>query len=185
MPRTNSESDSVVLHDPSSSTTLALLSLASSQEMTDTSEDQSATMRPSARTTVSSGSHFSTQSEHLIRPLRFFHPTRAELTPQHSVPRADAAALEKSRWSSRASRKNRFTSGVIHVRHNPEDEELGSKAIVPVNQRIRHPESRLKVHLTSDVSFWVAVIFVLGSTAWVSALIHVFGSLQLTKHVDV
>lgn len=39
---------------------------------------------------------------------------------------------------------------------------------VSVEQRLRHPHTHLKVHLTWDISFWVAVVFVLGSAAWVS-----------------
>ena len=36
-----------------------------------------------------------------------------------------------------------------------------------VEQRLRHPHSRLKAHLSWDVSFWVAFVFTIGSILWV------------------
>ena len=46
----------------------------------------------------------------------------------------------------------------------------GEGKVVGVEQRLRHPHSRLKVHLAWDISFWVAVVFTIGSAAWVSNL---------------
>ncbi|KAH9918086.1 uncharacterized protein B0H18DRAFT_823524, partial [Fomitopsis serialis] len=78
-------------------------------------------------------------------------------------------------WSSRNSRKNRIAPRQVHVVHHasatPESTETGmgkdlSEAIV-VEQRLHHPQTRLKAHLSWDVSFWVAFVFTLGSILWV------------------
>ncbi len=136
--------------------------------MSDLADSQTTTLRPSALPTNSTGFHFSTRSEHLVRPLRFFHPTRADFTPHPSIPKAGAPAPHASHWSSRASRKNRFTPDVFRVRHHPKDSEKGTAEMVSVKQRLQYPTSKLKVHLTWDISFWFAVLFVLGSTVWLS-----------------
>ncbi|KAJ3548916.1 hypothetical protein NM688_g5233 [Phlebia brevispora] len=120
-------------------------------------------------------SHFSVHPDHATRPIRFFHPTRAEFLKHEVSPGAPGAPIQgASRWSSRASRKNRYTSEPLHVhrRHDAEaisGEKPPSRAasLILIEQRLRHPHTRLKVHLTWDVSFWVAVTFVLGSAAWI------------------
>ena len=136
--------------------------------MSDIPKSQTTTLRPLALPTNSEGSHFSTHPENLVRPFRFFHPTRADFTPHPSIPKTGAPTPSASHWSSRASRKNRFTLDVFRVRHHPVKElEKGPTGLVPVKQRLQHPTSRLKVHLAWDISFWVAILFVLGSTVWV------------------
>ena len=74
---------------------------------------------------------------------------------------------EVSKWNARASRKNRYSAEAVHVSHASSDVEKGEGQKTLVEQRLRHPHTQLKVHLSWDVSWWVAVIFVLGSTAWV------------------
>ncbi|KAI0354071.1 hypothetical protein OH77DRAFT_1426489 [Trametes cingulata] len=82
--------------------------------------------------------------------------------------------MPSTHWSSRASRKNRYSRRPIRVTRRPakRDESLQEvssphKEVILLEQKVRHSESHFKVHLTWDISFWVAVIFVLGSTAWI------------------
>jgi len=110
--------------------------------------------------------------ERTFRPVPFLHPTHIDFTP-HSAENGTPA----SHWSSRASRKGRYASRSLRVAHKGElhaqvhGAEVGTPAkkreALVVHQRIRHPYTRLKVHLTRDVSFWVAVVFVVGSMLWV------------------
>ena len=116
--------------------------------------------------------HFSTHPSRTTRPLRFFHPTSAEFIRQASGD-GTPDVRPSSHWSSRASRKNRYSSAMVHVRRSHEDENKREKStrspsLVVVEQRLRHPHTRLKAHITLDISFWVALAFVLGSSAWVS-----------------
>lgn len=115
-------------------------------------------------------SHYSTHEHSVVKPLPFFHPTRAELYP-HEGEDGPTLSSSPSFWNSRVSRKRRFTLGNVHVRHHRRmrgDLEVTDSRTAVVMQRLRHPHSRLKPHLTWDISFWVAVVFVLGSAAWVS-----------------
>lgn len=117
------------------------------------------------------GDHYVSASTTQTRPLKYFRPTRAELHPSPSS--WNLGALAPSRWSSRASRKSRYAPSAIHVTHHHSDPEKtvdAHKGRVLVHQRLRHPSTQLKMHLTWDVSFWVAIVFVLGSTAWVRPL---------------
>jgi hypothetical protein len=121
--------------------------------------------------------HFHTHASTQTRPLAFFNLTRAEL---HPTPSIGGSAQDSARWSSRASRKNRYALSTVHLSHHPStgpgvDSEKGVKGDgvatggdkVLVTQRLRHPRQQMKVHLSWNISFWVAVIFVLGSIAWV------------------
>ncbi len=131
------------------------------------------------------------QPDRTTRPFgTFFHPTRAVLVPvQNTDGGADLQRVQSSRWSSRASRKSRYTQGTVPLSHSQlarpaseekpkQDGELPksstpggghtlSRNITLTNQRLKHPHSHLKPHLRWDVSFWVAVMFVLGSAAWI------------------
>ncbi|KAI0338354.1 hypothetical protein BDW22DRAFT_1362961 [Trametopsis cervina] len=118
--------------------------------------------------------HFSPHPNRTTQPLgKFFHPTRAVF-----VPSTDGERLERtdsSHWSSRASRKNRYPQSSIplshHVQGSDEKRPAGglgpSSSHVTINQRIKHPHSQLKPQLKWDISFWVAIMFVLGSAAWI------------------
>lgn len=128
---------------------------------------------PSASQVSLATSHFSLQPDRATRPLSLFHPTRAEFQKHSSAGASQPAA---SRWSSRASRKNRYSSNAIRVRRQhdvengiPEKAPSAKQSVILVQQRLRHPHTHFKVHLSWDVSFWVAVTFVLGSAAWVSS----------------
>ncbi|OJT06014.1 hypothetical protein TRAPUB_3201 [Trametes pubescens] len=109
------------------------------------------------------------------RPLPFFHPTRAVFMPHSGGDvSGEFQRVPSTHWSSRASRKRRYSSRPIRVAHQsaPGAGDLRStsaaqKDLSLLEQRVRHPETRLKVHLTWDISFWVAVVFVLGSTVWI------------------
>ncbi|KZT71169.1 hypothetical protein DAEQUDRAFT_724543 [Daedalea quercina L-15889] len=117
---------------------------------------------------------YSTHPRTVHRPFAFFYPTHAVLTPHSPALRPTAGALH---WSSRASRKNRIAPRRVHVTHNTSGSpspdstekgmEKGTKDAVAVEQRLRHPQTRLKAHLSWDVSFWVALVFTVGSIFWV------------------
>ncbi len=121
--------------------------------------------------------HFSAQSSHTTRPLPFVHPTHAEFV-QHPSDLASSSETSSStsnpaaKWSSRASRKNRYSAEPIHI-HRQHEERADEKplthhsSLVQIEQRVRHQNTRMKAHFTWDISFWVAVAFVLGSSAWV------------------
>ncbi|THH13899.1 hypothetical protein EUX98_g9670 [Antrodiella citrinella] len=66
------------------------------------------------------GSHYSTHDEHVTKHFGFFHPTQAYFFPPgHKHTKGDTPAPgEAAQWNSRASRKNRFNSDAIHVRHH-------------------------------------------------------------------
>ncbi|THH16050.1 hypothetical protein EUX98_g9364 [Antrodiella citrinella] len=125
----------------------------------------------SAKRPVLQPSHYSTHEEHITKPFDCLHPTRAKFFPRAEVshravngPLASTLS-QSSEWNLRASRKGRFRSSSIHVRHHPGEARTIREVLV--SQRLRHPHSNLKVHLTWDVSFWVAIVFVLGSAAWI------------------
>ena len=112
-------------------------------------------------------------------------------------PIASPALKIYSKWNSRASRKRRYPPKPIQVCYlsgswsgerisdgaqsnsgpsPPLGETKGRSPRSPSNgwmvteQRLKHPSSELKVHLAWDISFWVAIVFILGSTAWVGCL---------------
>ncbi|KAH9855482.1 hypothetical protein C2E23DRAFT_724190 [Lenzites betulinus] len=124
------------------------------------------------------GSPLSVHHPHNVtRPLPFFHPTRAVFAPPSSDENASSELHDNAsstHWSSRASRKRRYSTRPIHLartstfgRERLQDMPLAQKELVLLEQRVRQPGIRLKVHLAWDISFWVAVVFVLGSTVWI------------------
>ena len=110
----------------------------------------------------------------ITKPAPFFHPTHALLVPPDAV-NSEIETDSATHWSSRASRKNRYTlrSTAIHrdglAPRADGEPRVHSASISPMVtvQRMRGPAARLKVHLAWDISFWVAVAFVLGSAFWV------------------
>ncbi|KAI0696618.1 hypothetical protein BC835DRAFT_1414167 [Cytidiella melzeri] len=130
--------------------------------------------------------HFFAHPDGITRPLgTYFHPTRASFSPsQQSSGDGEGrrpASANDTRWSSRASRKRRYTHSTVPLSHSTQKRitkdglaaTTGSSSTTPttmpstVSQRFRHPHSQLKPQLTWDVSFWAAVMFVLGSAAWI------------------
>ncbi|KAI0828527.1 hypothetical protein BC628DRAFT_1363072 [Trametes gibbosa] len=114
----------------------------------------------------------------VTRPLPFFLPTRVTFVsrrPSDDNTPDELQRMPSTHWSSRASRKRRYSTQPIHVARSapssrtarPEGITSAQRELVLLEQRVRHPGTRLKVHLTWDISFWVAVIFVLGSAVWV------------------
>jgi len=98
-------------------------------------------------------------------PFGFMHPTHLE----------DAGALPHTiMWHSRASRKHRYVAKPTKV--HPHDVIRGGVRNVvaagkevqrEIQLRVQHRYSRLKPDLAWDISFWVALSFVLGSAAWI------------------
>jgi len=124
-------------------------------------------------------SHFSTESKTTTRPLPYVHPTRSQFITHYDPTDLKSGSLQGiAQWSSRASRKNRYSSRALHVKYRPRDMKLAEEQIdetssllgdtfVEVMQRLRHPSTKLKARLSWDISFWVAVVFILGTTAWI------------------
>lgn len=122
---------------------------------------------------------YSTHSRSVHRPFKLFYPTHAVLTPHYPSPRPGGSPLH---WSSRTSRKGRIAPRQVHVIHHasvlPTSASIEKGTIKEtraargafVEQRLRHPQTRLKAHLSWDVSFWVAFIFTIGSILWVGPL---------------
>ncbi|KAI0644029.1 hypothetical protein C8Q79DRAFT_914226 [Trametes meyenii] len=110
----------------------------------------------------------------VFRPLPFFYPTRAVFVEDASFEGERLQRATSAHWSSRASRKNRYSRRPIRLTKAsiPRDGtksgiESPQKRLLLIEQRVRHSGSQFRVHLTWDISFWVAVIFVLGSTVWI------------------
>jgi hypothetical protein len=117
--------------------------------------DSARALRPTA--TRQLATHPTTQ----IRPLPFLHPTRAEFRDPHAPLDAPPVAM----WWSRASRKRRLPRRPVRIAHDAE-EKVGAETS-HIEQRLHHPEAKFKVGVTADVSFWVAIFFLIGSCAWV------------------
>jgi hypothetical protein len=96
----------------------------------------------------------------VIKPVPFFHPTRARFQTLDALDQPPTAE-----WSSRSSRKNRIQRETIQAVHKDDEGERGGA--YSIEAKLWHLEGQLKPHLSWDISFWVALIFVLGSAAWV------------------
>lgn len=114
-------------------------------------------------------------------PLPFFHPTRAKGS-------LTAGAGGDVRWRSRASRKRLYTSKPVSVQHehrtrkrSVEEGKGEKKEPWLADLRVHHAGAEQKLHprVQADVSFWVAVTFVLGSIAWVRFSSFAFPSLSV------
>jgi hypothetical protein len=126
--------------------------------------------------------HLHTHPSSQTRPLPFFYPTRIELyaSSEHEHGR-DSKAEPVATWRSRASRKRRVWSWAARVVHRAsstvssnntgnDQEKLaegGTANAVRMKQRFKKAGAAFKPGLSVDISFWVAVLFVLGSIAWV------------------
>ena len=141
------------------------------------------------------------RTHQLTRPLPFFHPTRAEFRPLPSAKTEVLGEHGAPRWSSRASRKHRYTrhplrvaqhqAGAVAAAQEPHIEEKldAEKQIAVVEQRVRHSSTSIKLHPAWNLAFWVALVFVLGSTCWVSfrtphAHISRLSAICLDMHAD-
>ncbi|KAF8318162.1 hypothetical protein DL93DRAFT_2076157 [Clavulina sp. PMI_390] len=140
--------------------------------------------RPQARPT---GTH--AHVSHASAPLSFFHPTRAEGKSSSSSSQFPDDGEHDIQWRSRASRKRLFVPKDVSVQRDHRagsappassgdaektGETGGTNAWLATlrvhnpsqhNLNIRHKRMHLRV--AGDISFWVALIFVLGSIAWV------------------
>jgi len=107
---------------------------------------------------------------------RFFYPTTG--SAQYHIDTKDGSKTvdgpnpqlkDQLRYSSRRARKGRDALKTHHIQHQPEEPERPSTipAKVTVRLRVDTVESELKPHLKLDITFWLAVTFVLGSSVWV------------------
>ena len=88
----------------------------------------------------------------VIRPLPFFHPTRASFAPHHSSAKEQIEGGSHAHWSSRASRKHRYSRRLIRLAHPPAAKSEGALRNDPLRegfslleQRVRHTEDQVKV----------------------------------------
>lgn len=74
-------------------------------------------------------------------------------------------------YDSRSARKGRYASRGHHLHGKPGTKPNESGGLpstgLSLQGRLRTVESELKPQLRADISFWVAVIFTLGSVVWV------------------
>ncbi|KAK4683500.1 hypothetical protein P7C73_g6752, partial [Tremellales sp. Uapishka_1] len=91
-------------------------------------------------------------------PHPFFVPTHLRLKP-------DATSDQTVEWQSRRARKGRYTSKLHHVGSG--EGQNGKDDSHSIYLRIQNVEDELKPHLVVDVSFWIAILFTLGSVVWV------------------
>jgi hypothetical protein len=107
---------------------------------------------------------------------RFFYPTTG--SAQYHIDSKDGStALDRShsqltdqlQYNSRRARKGRHALRTHHIQHHPAGSGKPSTgpATVTVRLRVDTVRSELKPHLKPDITFWLAVTFVLGSSVWV------------------
>lgn len=114
----------------------------------------------------------SSSSIHLVSlssPHSFFRPTRATLHLHDHTGRCDDAKGPGTFvYNSRQARKGRLVNRSHHVHAAPGFvEEKERELEYHARLRLKSLETRFKPGLTLDISFWVAVIFTLGSIVWV------------------
>ena len=103
----------------------------------------------------------------------FFYPT-AGSAQYRPVPDQDkeptlAAHTESLEYDSRRARKGRYALRTRQIQHRPDAPEKASTEPADVTLRLRADKARseLKPHLKLDITFWLAVTFLLGSSVWV------------------
>lgn len=115
-------------------------------------------------------------------PHRFFRPTHVSFHPHdhdgscedHEARKTGGVARRTTiRYDSRSARKGRYAARPHHLHGKPglKSNERGglppSGGALTLEGRLHTVESEFKPHLDADISFWVAVIFTLGSVVWV------------------
>lgn len=109
-----------------------------------------------------------------------FYPTtgKAAYHPYHDKDATDSAQTESLEYESRRARKGRYALKTHHILHRPDAPHKPSTEPVSVNLRVRRNTTRsgFKPHLKLDITFWLAVTFLLGSSVWV-----VSGELAMSK----
>jgi hypothetical protein len=70
-------------------------------------------------------------------------------------------------YNSRKARKARHALKTHHIQHHPDGSDKPSTSPANVTVRVKTVQSELKPHLKLDITFWLAVTFVLGSCVWV------------------
>jgi hypothetical protein len=71
------------------------------------------------------------------------------------------------KYNSRKARKGRHALKTHHIQHHPEGSDKPSTSPANVTVRVDSVRSEFKPHLKLDITFWLAVTFVLGSSVWV------------------
>lgn len=114
---------------------------------------------------------------------RFFYPTtgsaRYRLDANNNVkkgttvhglyeyPQQPGNGEGQLKYNSRKARKARHALKTHHIQHHPEGSEKPSTVPANVAVRVDSVRSEFKPHLKLDITFWLAVTFVLGSSVWV------------------
>jgi len=105
---------------------------------------------------------------HSHRRPKFFNPTHIQYTTSTSSSNDPIAS-----WSSRRARKGRYAPKLHNTHWSPpststsgEKGEAGSISR-EIESRLKRVDSELKPGLRLDISFWVAIAFVVGSCVWV------------------
>jgi hypothetical protein len=101
-----------------------------------------------------------------------FNPTHIRYT----TPNASSSDPPIATWSSRRARKGRYAPKLHNTHWTPpsstsasgEKGEGGGERISRlIESRVKRVDDELKPGLRLDISFWVAVAFVVGSMVWV------------------
>lgn len=113
---------------------------------------------------------------------RFFYPTtgsaqyrldaknntiRKGTTNQSSYESPRQTGTGRLEYNSRKARKARHALKTHHIQHHPEGSDKPSTSPANVTVRVDSVRSEFKPHLKLDITFWLAVTFVLGSSVWV------------------
>ncbi|KAH8088200.1 hypothetical protein HD553DRAFT_269127 [Filobasidium floriforme] len=113
---------------------------------------------------------------------RFFYPTtgiaryrldannntiRKGTTNQSSYESPRQTGTGRLEYNSRKARKARLALKTHHIQHHPDGSDKPSTSPANVTVRVDSVRSEFKPHLKLDITFWLAVTFVLGSCVWV------------------
>ena len=90
------------------------------------------------------------------QPGTWFVPTHLYFAPHSSV-KSDHPTVS---WQSRRARKGRYAAKLSEVQN-------GKHNSVSVSARTGSADTRLKLRLYPDISFWIAFVFTFGSAIWV------------------
>lgn len=138
---------------------------------------------------MASHTHHITSHSTPLPSSHLFNPTLVHL---HPSPSSDTSLSHAPtiHYSSRRARKARYAPRphqIHHPRHPPSSDPDPKHPLGTAIIRVRSAHSKFKPHLDADVSFWIAVLFTVGSVVWVinglspfpiSPLTHAF---QLTR----
>jgi hypothetical protein len=110
----------------------------------------------------------STEYSHPLHK-RVFYPTtgNAQLQSTSFNTKSGIAHGSSLKYHSRKARKGRYALKTHHIEHHaPAPGKIAAEP-TGLQLRVKTVESEFKPHLKLDISFWLAVTFVLGSIVWV------------------